>query len=267
MTIAEAELGALKVKLAEEQAACDALKKQMGEPQPRGCASACMHAGFQQIAIMLQCSISMSISAPCHHLSSTAEVRLGLKSVAAVRKSSRARCGSAPTSRMLTRCRQAGGAPARATACAVPRPRGQLKLACACWLQAVDELLLREADRVGERYSLAKVLHTCQVRGASVLHCPVQICLQCAFQLGTHLHAGTVGANLPLLLPAGGPCCLCEALAPAACLPWLAGAHEGGGCYQPGARHPHPLRRHHARECGGDALSPSSSSTVPCWSC
>ena len=30
-------------------------------------------------------------------------------------------------------------------------------------LQAVDELLLREADRVGERYSLAKVLHTCQV--------------------------------------------------------------------------------------------------------
>lgn len=31
--------------------------------------------------------------------------------------------------------------------------------------QAVEELLVREADPPGERYSLSKVLHTCQVRG------------------------------------------------------------------------------------------------------
>jgi hypothetical protein len=31
-------------------------------------------------------------------------------------------------------------------------------------LQAVDELLMRESDPSGERYSLSKILHTCQVR-------------------------------------------------------------------------------------------------------
>lgn len=38
-------------------------------------------------------------------------------------------------------------------------------------LQAVEELLQREGDPTGERYSLAKVLHTCQVGSCCIEDC------------------------------------------------------------------------------------------------
>ena len=45
-------------------------------------------------------------------------------------------------------------------------------------MQAVDELLLREADPTGERYSLSKVLHTCQVGAPVRLPAAVRACVK-----------------------------------------------------------------------------------------
>lgn len=99
------------------------------------------------------------------------------------RPSPRAACvpGSGPRPSMQTRCRR-GRAALRCAArlrcaasaclpgcssCPALRPDSAC-LRPPARPQAVDELLAREADPPGERYSLSKVLHTCQVRCSCV---------------------------------------------------------------------------------------------------